>query len=163
MVSLSVSFKKVQQHPARDVINGGAPRYEKEIITKGALGQGIPYAVDTITLPFENPWGIVDLTAGVMILWKTDRSCFARCKVTSGTGRGIDHDLTEIRWRKFASGLHQPLGLYIEQDQVYVQCRDQITRLHDLNDDGEADYYEPYSRALSTSKSGHDFTLRVAA
>ena len=150
-------IQKVQQHPARDVINGGAPRYEKEIITKGALGQGIPYAVDTITLPFENPWGSLIYSGGHDFM---EDGSVMLCTMQGDIwhGRGIDHDLTEIRWRKFASGLHQPLGLYIEQDQVYVQCRDQITRLHDLNDDGEADYYEPYSRALSTSKSGHDFT-----
>ncbi len=29
--------------------------------------------------------------------------------------------------------------------------------VHDLNQDGEADYYEAFSRAFETSTSGHDY------
>ena len=35
--------------------------------------------------------------------------------------------------------------------------RDQITRLHDFNGDGEADFYECFSNAYGTSTAGHDF------
>ena len=35
--------------------------------------------------------------------------------------------------------------------------RDQITRLHDTNGDGEADFYECFSNAYATSTAGHDF------
>jgi azurin len=41
--------------------------------------------------------------------------------------------------------------------EIYVQGRDQITRLHDLNGDGEADFYECFSQAFETSPAGHDF------
>ena len=40
---------------------------------------------------------------------------------------------------------------------VYVLGRDQITRLHDLNGDGEADFYECFTNAYATSTGGHDF------
>src|SRR5207245_2084227 len=46
----------------------------------------------------------------------------------------------KVRWKRFAAGLHQPLGLKIVNDIVYVAGRDQITKLHDLNGDGEADF-----------------------
>ncbi len=38
-----------------------------------------------------------------------------------------------------------------------MQCRDQLTRLHDLNGDQVADWYECYSNAFETSPSGHDY------
>ena len=41
--------------------------------------------------------------------------------------------------------------------KIYVQCRDQLTRLTDLNGDGEADFYECFSNAFATSPAGHDF------
>jgi azurin len=41
--------------------------------------------------------------------------------------------------------------------QIFVQGRDQITRLHDLNGDGEADFYECFSNTFVTSPAGHDF------
>ena len=48
--------------------------------------------------------------------------------------------------------------MIIQNDQIYVMGRDQMTRLHDLNGNGEADFYESFSRVLETSTSGHDFT-----
>ena len=147
----------IEKHPAKTVLNGGAPRYPQTIITQGSLGEGAPYAIDTIGLPFDNPWQSLIYVGGHDFM--SDGSVML-CTMQGDVwhGQGIDEQLQQITWRKFASGLHQPLGLYINGDQVYVQGRDQITRLHDLNDDGEADYYEAYSRALATSKSGHDFT-----
>jgi len=50
--------------------------------------------------------------------------------------------------------MFQPLGLKIaETTTVYVLGRDQITRLHDLNNDGEADFYENFNNdIIITSK-----------
>ena len=70
---------------------------------------------------------------------------------------GLDATLDHVRWRRFASGLHQALGLVVADGKVYVLGRDQITRLHDLNGDGEADFYECVSNAYATSPAGHDF------
>ena len=75
---------------------------------------------------------------------------------------GLDEDLKNVRWRRFAAGLHQPLGLVVAEGQVYVLGRDQITRLHDLNGDGEADFYECFSNKLLTSPAGHDFICGLA-
>src|SRR5207237_6595016 len=38
-----------------------------------------------------------------------------------------------------------------------VLGRDQITRLHDVNGDGEIDFYECFSKAHETSAGGHDY------
>ena len=84
------------------------------------------------------------------------RRCSARCKATSGASRGLTI-ARNVRWRRFASGLHQPLGLVVADGKVYVLGRDQITRLHDLDGDGEADFYECVSNAYTTSPAGHDF------
>src|SRR5207237_9235166 len=70
---------------------------------------------------------------------------------------GLDDNLTNVRWRRFASGLHQPLGVVVHEDRIYVLGRDQITRLVDLNNDGEADFYECVSSAMITSPAGHVF------
>jgi len=70
---------------------------------------------------------------------------------------GLDDKLDAVKWRRYASGLHQALGLVVAEGQVYVLGRDQITRLHDRNNDGEADYYERFSAAYKTSPGGHDY------
>ena len=73
------------------------------------------------------------------------------------TVQGVDEALDRLRWRRIAAGLHQPLGLKIVEGKIHVLGRDQITRLHDLNGDGEADFYECVTNAYETSPGGHDF------
>ncbi len=42
-------------------------------------------------------------------------------------------------------------------DQIYVLGRDQITRLHDLNKDGEADFYENFNNDGLVTTNGHAY------
>ena len=44
------------EHPDRDLCGGGPRQWPEKIVTKGTLGTGKPYAVDTIQLPADNPW-----------------------------------------------------------------------------------------------------------
>ena len=62
--------------------------------------------------------------------------------------RGLDESLGNVTWQRFATGLYQPLGLEIVDDKVIVLGRDQLTRLHDENGDGEADFYESFNHDL---------------
>ena len=66
-------------------------------------------------------------------------------------------NLENLTWKRFAAGLHQPLGLKVVNGVIHVMCRDQIVALHDQNGDDEADYYESVSRIHDTSSGGHDF------
>ena len=145
------------EHPDRERLQGGPPQWPQEIVTQGTLGESSPYAIDTIALPTENPWKALIYCGGHDFL--SDGSAIV-CTMQGDVWRatGIDADLDEVVWRRFASGLHQALGLVVHEDQVFVIGRDQLTKLHDFNGDGEADFYECFSSALKTSKSGHDFT-----
>ena len=86
--------------------------------------------VDTIELPFatrgkppvlRRPRFFPDGTAMLCTMqgdvWRVD---------------GLDEKLEHVRWRRFATGLHQALGLVVAEGKVYVLGRDQITRLRDL-------------------------------
>ena len=70
---------------------------------------------------------------------------------------GIDAKLEKLTWKRFATGLFQPLGLKIVKNQIYVVGRDQITRLHDLNGDGEADWYENFNNDGQVTANGHEY------
>src|SRR5262249_49976171 len=70
---------------------------------------------------------------------------------------GLDDKLDNVRWRRFASGLHQALGLVVTDGKVFVLGRDQITCLHDVNGDGEADFHECVSTVHIASTGGHDY------
>lgn len=55
-------------------------------------------------------------------------------------------------FRKFASGLHEILGLAIKDGNIYVAQRGELTKLIDKNGDGKADRYET---VFSMPISGH--------
>jgi cytochrome c551/c552 len=133
-----------------------APQWTQKIITKGKLGTQAPYAIDTLTLPYTNPWkalifpGGHDFVSAQRIAVCTIHGDVWVCDVSGP-------DLAQLSWKRFAAGLHQPLGLKAVDGIIYVMCRDQIVVLHDRNNDDEADYYEPVSRVHQSSAGGHDF------
>lgn len=146
----------IDEHPLRDWTTGGAPQWPQELVTRGELGDGAPYALDTITVPAENPWRAPMFFGGHDFLPDgTARVCTMQGDVWTVTG--LDGELDKITWRRFAAGLHHAQGVVVHEGDTYVLGRDQITRLRDLNHDGEADFYECFSNAYTTSPAGHDF------
>jgi len=135
-----------------------AAQWPQWIETKGELGTQTPFATDRITIPFENPYGTL------FFITAHDFFSDGTAAVATMTGevwlvKGIDDKLEKLRWKRFATGLHQPLGMKIVKDKLYVLGRDQITCLHDLNGDDEADFYECVTNAMQTSPGGHDFIV----
>jgi hypothetical protein len=49
------------------------------------------------------------------------------------------------------------MGLKIVDGKILTVARDQITRLHDLNGDGEADYYECVNNDIKLTTNFHEF------
>jgi putative heme-binding domain-containing protein len=135
---------------------GGPAQWPQVITTRGSLGRGRPYVIDTIEPPFENPWKALLFFGDHDFL--PDGSAMV-CTMPGDVWhvQGLDGSLRQVRWRRFAAGLHQALGLVVVDGRVCVLGRDQITRLHDLDGDGEADLYECLSNRFETSPAGHDF------
>ena len=50
------------------------------------------------------------------------------------------------RYTRFATGLHEPLGLAYRDQSLYVAQRGELTKLSDTNGDGRADRYETVYR-----------------
>ena len=141
-----------------DKTRGGPAQWPQWLETKGSLGTQTPFATDTIGIPFENPYGTL------FFISAHDFFSDGSAAISTMTGevwlvKGIDETLENVRWKRFATGLNQPLGMKIVDDKLYVLGRDQITCLHDLNGDDEADFYECVTNAMQTSPGGHDFVI----
>src|SRR6185369_4578970 len=108
---------------------------------------------------YDNPWKALMFLAGVD--FTTNGTAYV-CSIHGDVWRvtGIDDKLGELHWKRFATGLFQPLGLKVREGQVFVLGRDQITRLHDLNGDGEADFYENFSNLIDTA-DGHNYVTSL--
>ena len=137
----------------------GAPRWGAAIEVAGKLGDSSQaYASDEIPLPEENPYKSWLRPGGHDFL--PDGTCVvANISGDVWLVSGLDEKLEHVKWKRFATGLFQPLGCKVVDGQIYVLGRDQITRLHDTNKDGEADYYENFNNACVVTENYHEFAL----
>ena len=147
-------------HELADMALSGPARYaDKTITLSGKVGQqipGTPFAIDRIPVPLHNEFGSVMLIGGHDFFSNGDA---AVCTMSGDVWRvtGLDAGLKNVTWTRIATGLNQALGLCIHDDTIYVTGRDRITRLHDLNDDGEIDFYESFCDDFRSSPGGHSF------
>ena len=61
--------------------------------------------------------------------------------------------------RRIAEGLHEPLGLTVRDERVYVQQKQEVTELGDSNGDEIIDHYRTLSNAWPTSANFHSFAF----
>lgn len=72
----------------------------------------------------------------------------------------IRTDAKEVPWRRFAFGLHEPLGvLALSEMEILVTQRPELTRLRDTNGDGVADHYETVNDEWCVTDNWHEFTF----
>ncbi len=144
----------------RRLAKGSAPRWPNAVHTQGTLGahEKQAYVIDEISLPFNNPYNAIFYVAGHDFFEGGQRAAICTAHGEVWTVDGIDDQLAHLRWRRFATGLANPLGLKIHRGKVHVICHDGLIRLHDHNADGEADYYERLNNDMQVSDSHHRFT-----
>jgi len=141
------------------LLKGGPARWTQEVTTKGERGKDDgPFAVDTITTPEENPYHAW-MRFGGLDFFADGRAALSTWSGDVWVVSGIDDELKDVKWKRFATGLFQPLGLRIVKDRVCVLGREGITRLVDLNGDGEADFYEAINRDVATTTGFHEFAF----
>jgi hypothetical protein len=137
---------------------GAPPRWVEPLTTRGFVDRSnSPFAIDTITIPYENPWNALFFVTG-HDFFNDGSAALSTIHGDVWLVRGLDDTLENIKWKRFATGLYQPLGLKIISDKVHVMERDQITILHDLNNDGEADFYENFNNDCIGAGGGHSYT-----
>lgn len=145
----------VREVPSQ-VAKPGPKRWGEPIVTKLERGTGDgPFAVDTLTIPYRNRFNALFFCTGVDFL-PDGRVAVCTCHgdvwlVT------VDEKAATCSWQRFATGLYHPLGLKVVDGNVVVLERGQLTRLHDENRDGEADYYECVSNAWHTGGGEHSY------
>ena len=138
---------------------GGPLRWPEELTFSGLLGDSINgYALDTIPVPIENPWNAWVRTSAL------DFFADGRAVVSTYGGdvyivSGLNGDLQNVSWKRFAAGLFEPFGVRVVDEKIYVTCRDGIKRLHDLNHDGEADFIEAFWIDDDLSCNYHSFVF----
>lgn len=146
----------------KSLTEGGSSLYPEVEILSGKLGtDDATWVVDTITLPVTNRWNSMIKPGGLDFFSDGDSAALSTWNGDVWIVTGLKGDWKELKWRRFATGLYETLGLKIVDDVVYVNGRDQITRLHDQNNDGEADWYENFNNDVLVTSNFHEFTFEL--
>jgi hypothetical protein len=140
-------------------------RWTETLKVPGTLGKsrtGSSYIVDTLNVPYDNPNQTVMQLTGIGFLPNGDALV---CSLPGDIWivKGIQADLNQVTWQRFATGFNQPVGIHIDQDGIFVLDRGQIYRLHDSNSDGEVDFYENYANDFGGYNRSHSHTFRTAS
>ena len=161
-VALGDTAVKIEEVDLQRHTKGGPRRWPQTVQTAVAPGTNIAgYAADELTLPLANPWGCWMRTTAL------DFFSDGRMAVSTLSGdvwivSWTKENPNALTWSRYASGLYEPLGLKIVDDTIYVRGRDRITRLHDLNKTGEADFYENfYEEPDEIGASYHAFIFEL--
>ncbi|WP_165788628.1 3-keto-disaccharide hydrolase [Rubritalea profundi] len=148
--------------PLSASIKGGKPRYstEKPIVTTGKVStKKAPYVTDKITLPHDNPFGLKIRVGGFDFFEGGKSLAFSTWDGDLWKVTGIDEKLEKLEYQLIATGLHETLGLTIVDNTIYTVGNDQITKHHDLNGDGETDFFETFNNDWKINKGFHIFSF----
>ena len=159
-----------QQTPSHQVVNllewtqGGPRRWKTTHTLKGRLTtssfQG--YAMDSITVPLKNAYNSWMRTSS-LAFFPDGRLAVGTLPGDVWIVSGINDHLDGVTWQRFAAGLYEPLGMKVVDGVLTAITRGRIVKLHDYNQDGEADFYEAFFNENEPDKGWHayNFDLEV--
>jgi glucose/arabinose dehydrogenase/cytochrome c2 len=121
------------------------------------------FVVDNILLPLNNPWRRNVRFADIQFL-ANGTGVVATLDGDVWLVKGLQNSLTNVRWQRFTSGLHEPMTVAIRDEQIFVFDRNGIWRLLDTDGNGEADVHELFSNAFAQTADMREFpsTIRLA-
>jgi len=76
---------------------------------------------------------------------------------------GWDGPADQVTVKRIAEGLHEPLGLAVDGDAVYVMQKQEITQLVDHNKDGWTDEYRTVANDWRVTSNFHEFGFGLVA
>ncbi len=143
---------------------GGPRRWKNTHTLKGRLAtstfQG--YALDSVTVPLKNEYNSWMRTSS-LAFFPDGRLAVGTLAGDVWIVSGINESLDKVTWQRFAAGLYEPLGMKVVDGVLTAITRGRIVKLHDYNNDGEADFYEAFFNEDEPDKGWHayNFDLEV--
>lgn len=135
----------------------GTPRWSEAVTTAIRLAADTDaYVVDVIELPLNNPWRR-NVRVADLAFWPDGRAALVTFDGDVWTVEGLGLGSPAAHWRRYHSGLHEPLSLVIVNDAVVVNDRNGIWRLLDDDGDGEVERCELISNAYAQTAETREF------
>jgi cytochrome c2 len=124
------------------------------------------YVIDDILLPVPNPWKRNVRLADIAFLNDQGDAAGVTFDGDVWLISGLKGDLEAVSWKRFASGLHEPMSIVVRQpnqesgvknQELLVFDRNGIWKLVDSNNDGECDRYEMFCNLFAQTAETREF------
>ncbi len=130
----------------RAILSGLIP-----VLANVAMGQSTyapsGYSIETVSIPEDIPFHVTGLDIDSDgTVWVATRFGYI-WRLDSGE-----------EWTRFATGLHEPTGLLIDDDRsIVVAQKPELTRIVDLDGDGSADEYHQITSGFGFHDNYHEY------
>jgi hypothetical protein len=142
------------------MIKGGPARYPQKLTSEILAGkQEGPFQVDIMNPPFDSPWKNEFRLSGLDFFKDPNKGVICSTDGDVWLVEGFIKNSGKLSWQRIASGLFQPLGIKVVNEEIFVTCRDQLVRLHDFNGDMETDFYESFNNDHQVTDHFHEFAM----
>lgn len=157
IMAMVSSAKKWTSVTARAADAVASVRWPERITTTGKLSSAKDaYVLDEIPLPLANTRKR-NVRLADIAFFRDGRAATVTFDGEVWIVSGLQDKLNEVRWQRFASGLHEPLSLCIRDGDIFVFDRNGIWRLRDTDGNGEADVHELFSNAFAQTAETREF------
>jgi hypothetical protein len=142
------------------LIKGGPARYPQRLTSEVQQGtQEGPFQVDIMNPPFDSPWKNQFRLSGLDFFKDPNKGVICSTDGDVWLVEGFTKNSGKLTWQRIASGLFQPLGIKVVNEEIFVTCRDQLVKLHDFNGDRETDFYESFNNDHQVTDHFHEFAM----
>lgn len=116
------------------------------------------FEADELEIPYDNPWNSWMRVGGFDFISES-RAAVATWLGDVWLVDGINQVGQSLHWKRITTGLFQPLGVRHHNGNLYIACRDQIVRLHDVNGDEYIDHLECFNNDHQVTEHFHEFAM----
>ena len=136
--------------------------WPETVTTAGKLSSSKEaFVVDEVEIPSSNPWKRNVRLADLAFLNDQGDAVAVAFDGDVWHVSGLKGDLEKLTWKRFASGLHEPMSIVVRksgsENEIFVYDRDGIWKLRDTNNDGEADEYGMFCNLFSQTAETREF------
>lgn len=142
------------------MIKGGPARYPQKLTSEVQSGtQEGPFQVDIMNPPFDSPWKNQFRLSGLDFFKDPNKGVICSTDGDVWLVEGFTKNSGKLTWQRIASGMFQPLGIKVINEEIFVTCRDQLVKLHDFNGDKETDFYQSFNNDHQVTDHFHEFAM----
>ncbi len=145
------------------------PRWPETVTTRGQLStKPDAHVVDTIPLPVPNPWKRNVRLADLDFLDDQGNAVGVTFDGDVWLVSGLKGDLESVTWKRFTSGLHEPMSIVVRHgnpqsqirnphSEVFVFDRNGVWKLVDADQDGTCDRHELFCNLFAQTAETREF------